>query len=447
MTLGAIIQVAFVEDDEALGEAAAQALTLEGAQVSLFRDARAALKTLSADFPGVVVSDIRMPGMDGLAFFDRLREIDADIPLIFTTGHGDVAMAVEAMKNGASDFLTKPYASARLLQAVKRAAEKRALVLENRHLRMALGERAKSRILGSSPASGQLRNVISAVARSDIDVMLEGQAGTGKTFAARLIHDLGPRSNRPFVAVDGGILAHQDAELLLFGRHPAAGLSRTGLIERANGGTLFLDEIEAARGNLRTRLASLLETRSVLPLGADRPRRLDIRIIVASLADGADATLSDHAVPAPGTASDALGHRLGTVRVTLPPLAARREDIPEFFRHFVAKHERELDIASRPVGDLEWRRIQTHDWPGNLTELNGFARAFVLGLSGVGTHAAQMPHRSLQDIVGEFEKAILEDELRKVRGNVTQLQTALNTPRKTIYDKLARYRLKPGDFR
>lgn len=432
------LQIALVEDDTALRDATMQALALEGAEVVAFPDARAALGWLSAEYPGVVVSDVRMPGIDGIAFFAALREIDPELPVILVTGHGDIAMAVEAMKNGAADFLTKPYSSADLIRAVRAASHRRALALENRALRAEAGRSMGSAIPGSSAAAQRLRSVIEGVARSAIDVVLTGPAGTGKSHAARAIHDLSPRAGRPFVTVDAGILAHEDAELLLFGRDPGAGLSRTGLVERANGGTLFLDEIEVAGSLLTARLLSLVETRSVLPIGATSPRRLNIRIIIARTADASGAS-----------GRDPLWHRLGAVQVALPPLSERREDVPEIFRLFVARHAREHDLPPPAIGEAQWRHVLVHDWPGNLHELNGYARAFVLGLAdpdapGMAIAGEQRP---LQQIVADFERTVLEDRLRQCRGDITRLQTMLRTPRKTLYDKLAKYDLKPADYR
>lgn len=433
------LQVVLVEDDPPLRDATMQAMAIEGAEVTAFPDARAALGWLTADYPGVVITDVRMPGMDGIAFFAALRTIDPDLPVILTTGHGDIAMAVEAMKNGAADFLTKPYSSADLIRAVRAAATRRALALENRALREEVGRSAHSAVPGSSPAAQRLRSLIEGVARSEIDVVLTGPHGTGKSHAARAIHDLSPRRGRPLVAVDAGVLAHEDAELLLFGRDPAAGaagLSRTGLIERAHGGTLFLDEIAAADSVLIARLLSLIETRQIFPIGAASPRRLNLRIIISRLGDE-DAE-----------ARDAVWHRLGAVQIAFPPLAQRREDVVEIFRLFVTRHARELDMAPPTIGEGQWSYVQSHDWPGNLHELSVYARTFVMGLAA--PDASSMPlagERSLLQIVADFERTVLEDALRRCRGDVTQLQSMLQTPRKTIYDKLAKYDLKPARFR
>lgn len=436
------LQVALVEDDPPLRDATIQTLALEGAEVIAFPDAREALAALDADFPGVVVSDVRMPGIDGIEFFARLREIDPDLPVILTTGHGDIAMAVAAMKNGAADFLTKPFASADLIRAVRAASERRALALENRRLREEAGRSVGLAIPGASPAAERLRSVIEGVARSEIDVVLTGPAGTGKSHGARLIHDLSPRRSRPFVVADVGVLAHEDAELLLFGRDPGAGpsgggLSRTGLVERANGGTLFLDGITAASDLLQARLASLVEKREVWPIGALQARRLNIRIIIARGDEDSHET-----------GRDPLWHRLGAVQIAFPSLAERREDVPEIFRLFLAAHAREAGLPAPHIGAAQWRHMQSHDWPGNLHELSGYARAFVLGLSEIGApDDSSAGQRPLHQIVADFERTVLEDALRQCRGDIAKLQAMLQTPRKTIYDKLAKYDLKPSHFR
>lgn len=435
------VPVFLIEDDDALGPAVAEALRLEGMEVTLFSLAEPALAALPDNFPGVVVSDVRLPGMDGLALFARLHERDADLPLILTTGHGDVDMAVAAMKDGAADFLTKPYSSAALIRAIFGAAAQRRLVLENRRLREALLGQARGKFIGSSDFAVRLRGMLSAVAQAEVDVVIEGATGTGKTFAARLIHDLGPRRNRPFVPVDAGVLTHQDADLLLFGQEPGAGrLSRTGLIERANGGTLLIDQIEAASPVLQARMLSVLETRSILPAGAERARKLNLCIAVTRQLQGRSGQIQ---------AEGSLFHeRLGAVRLVLAPLTGRREDVSGLFRYFLSRHEAELGLPHRDVTEDVWHHLQTHDWPGNLRELEAFARTWAIGINVPGRQAQlAQGNQALHLAVAEFEKAVLENALRAAGGNILRVEQALGTPRKTLYDKLQRYRLRPKDFR
>ena len=433
--------VFLIEDDEALGPAVAQALRLEGMTVSLFGRAEAAIEALPDDFPGVVVTDVRLPGMDGLALFAQLRERDADLPVILTTGHGDVEMAVAAIKRGAADFLTKPYASEALIRAIASTAERRRLVLENRRLRDALLAKAQGKFIGSSEFAVRLRGMLSAVAQAEVDLVVEGGAGTGKTFVAQLIHELGPRQSRPFVPVDAGVLTHQDADLLLFGREPGGnGLSRTGLIERANGGTLLLDQVEAASPTLQARLLSVLETRSILPAGAERSRKLNLCVVVTRQLHGGTDRAEDN--------RSRFFERLGAVRLALPPLAARREDIGALFRHFLSRYEAELGVPHRELTDGVWRHLQTHDWPGNVRELEAFARTWAIGLSLPEIEARLTTSgQPLHLAVAEFERTVIESALRAASGNIARLEQSLGTPRKTLYDKLHRYGLRPRDFR
>lgn len=435
------INVILVEDDEALGSAVAQALQLDGMEVALFSDAITALGAITNDFPGVVVSDVRLPGMDGLALFAHLQEQDPDLPMIITTGHGDVAMAVAAMKDGAADFLTKPYSSAALIRAITIAAERRRLVLENRSLRNALKQQAQRGFIGSSEFAVRLRAMLSAVAETEVDVVVEGMTGTGKTFVARLIHELGPRQSRPFISVDAGSLTHQDADLLLFGREPGrGGLSRTGLIERANGGTLLIDEIEAASPSLQARLLSVFATRSILPAGAERSRKLNLCVVVtrqlpnqSDNSDGGRSTFHE---------------RLSAVRLMMAPLANRREDTAALFHNFLIRHEAELGLPHRGVTDDVWQYLQTHDWTGNVRELEAFARTWAIGLPLPNKDAqSEVDGRPLHLTVAEFEQTVIENALRAVGGDVLRLEKLLGTPRKTLYDKLNRYGLRPKDFR
>lgn len=434
--------VLLVEDDDTLREAIAQALVLEGFAVEEFAEAAAALRRFDANFTGVVVTDIRLPGMDGIELFERLRERDEAVQTIFTTGHGDVAMAVEAMKSGAADFFTKPYSSAALIEAIRRAAEKRALVIENRRLREVLRSRSTDQLLGSSDQVQRLDRLVTEVARTNIDVRINGENGVGKSFLARRIHDLSARHHRPFVAIDIGVWSNGDAELLVFGRDRLAGLSRSGLIERAQGGTLLLDDAEAVPSALQGRIRALLENRSFQAIGAERPRAIDIRIIAV--------TRNQPGKPEPAAeAGQSLVDRLGGVAIDVPALRERREDVAIIFRHFVSQFENELGVQAAPLIREDWSHLLGHEWPGNLRELRDFARAFVLGLirltQPIASGHADSP--SLRELVAAFERNILEDALRSTDGQILSVQRMLSLKRKTLYDKLARYNLKPQDFR
>jgi two-component system C4-dicarboxylate transport response regulator DctD len=443
MTVPDAINVIFIEDDAPLRDAVIQGLELEGLAVETFDAALPALRRLSDQFEGVIVSDIRLPGMDGLELFEEIRAMDAELPLIFTTGHGDVAMAVEAMKNGAADFLAKPYSTSALLTAIRRAAGRRALVIENRRLREALRGRTLPRILGSSPPIERLKRLIGEVGKADIDLLITGDSGTGKSFLARQIHDLSQRHDRPFVTVGAETWAHQDAELIIFGRDPGSALSRSGLIERANGGTLFIDDLDTVPGPLQARMLGLVEQRRYLPIGAGRSRQANVRIIAA-------AHHPSDRDPGSGSVRQSLLNRLNSVNLLLPPLASRREDVPELFSHFLLSFEREFETLARNVEEVEWHHLMTHDWPGNLHELRSYARNHVLGLhlrEHGGKPAAISGPGTLKERVASFEKLILEDAMRQCGGSAAKAGQLLNLPRKTIYDKLAKHGIFPKEYR
>lgn len=442
MTVSEPIRILFVEDDEILREATVQALELAGYHVDAFDNAAAGFRTLDADFAGVIVSDVRLPGMDGLEFFAAIKQLDHELPVIFTTGHGDVAMAVEAMRNGAADYLTKPYSSANLFEAIRKAAQTRLLVIENRKLRGELIKREQPRVLGSSMQAEQLGRMISEAAGADIDLMITGESGTGKNFVAQQIHALGPRNGRHFVTIDAGICAHEDAELLLFGRAPGSGLSRSGIFERANGGTVFLDEIDSLPEPIQARLLSVIDSRMILPLGADRQQPVNIRIIAATR----------HLAASPpdgiGGITAQLFYRLSGLSIRLPTLNERREDLPEIFRYFVAEYERELGLQASRMTEVEWHHLTSHSWNGNLRELRAFARNFVLGLSQITPISVDRPNNSsLREMTERFERAVLEDALRRTEGRVAEIARILKIQRKTLYDKLTKYDLTPADYR
>lgn len=432
--------VILVEDDDALREATAQALEIEGFAVRRFGNAEAAFRSFNVEFDGVVVTDIRLPGLDGLELFDLLRERDAEVQVILTTGHGDVPMAVEAMKRGAVDFLTKPFATNDLVRAVRSASDRRALIIENRKLRQALRREGESRLIGASRHAERLRRIVAEVALADVDLVVTGAAGTGKNFVARLVHDLSPRQGRPFVVADPAILTHEDAALLLFGRDRAAGLSRSGLIERAQGGTLVIDGLEAIPHHLSARIYSLLESRTFLATGAERPRTVDLRVIVLAS--------DDHRASSDTASRMAQVHRIGGIALALPSLAERREDIPELFRHFVRRYESESGSLAPPLNEREWAYLSRHSWPGNIRELSTFARNFVLGLTRIDERVATSPEPgTLREALAGFERAVLIEALREAGGRIPEATRSLGIPRKTLYDKLAKHALKPADFR
>ena len=285
------LKVLLIDDEKAVRDATLQSLMLAGFQVESFDNAPAALMKLSPEFEGIVISDIRMPVMDGLEFMQRALRIDRDLPVILISGHADVATAVNAMRQGGYDLLEKPFTTAQLLEVVKRALEKRRLTLENRALKEALANqnRPGPRIIGQTPAIVNLRNMITRLANVGADVLVWGETGTGKELVARSLHEQSKRRDHNYVAINCGAIPEQLLDSELFG-HEAGSFTgaknkRIGKFEHANGGTLFLDEIESMPMSTQAPLLRVLQERKIERLGSNKLIPLDIRVVAATKVD------------------------------------------------------------------------------------------------------------------------------------------------------------------
>ena len=444
MTPMTLNTVALVEDDDAFREAVAEQLELEGLSVSAYRSADAALKKLDADFPGVVVTDLRMPGMDGRQLTDRLRAVDPRLPVIMMTRHGDIAEAVDAMKRGAYDFLPKPFEPDRLMHSLRRALEKRALVLDNRRLAARAPETDwPLPLTGESRAAEVLRQAISQLAEARLDVLIEGETGSGKEAVARAIHAGGLGRAQPFVAVTCGALSEAGAESQLMGHEagafPGAVRRRAGQIEQSDQGSLFLDEVDLAPPSVQVMLLRVLEEREILPMGAVEPRALDLRILASTKAD------LDHAVSG-GALREDLFYRLNVVRLRVPPLRERREDVPILFAQFLERACDRLGREPPPLDQTIRRHLLEHDWRGNLRELSNFAQQIALGWSEKESFA-DMDRLTLSDQVAAYEAQLIREALAAQQGDVRAAARMLSLPRKTLYDKLAKHGIRPSEHR
>jgi len=370
--------VAFVDDDDDLRNANRQTLELAGFTVVPFADAIGALRFLTPDFAGVVVTDVRMPHIDGLDLFRRLRAMDADLPVILITGHGDIDMAVDAMQEGAYDFIAKPYPADRLVQSIARAVEKRRLIMENRQLRLALETSDDNLpLIGQTPVMQNLRKTLRHVANADVDVLVAGETGTGKEVAASLLHDWSRRKQGNFVALNCGALPETVIESELFGHEAGAFTGaqkkRVGRIEHASGGTLFLDEIESMPLSTQVKLLRVLETREITPLGTNEHRPVDLRVVAAAKVDlGSPEQRANF--------REDLFYRLNVVTISIPPLRERREDIPLLFTHFLQRAAVRFKCEPPAMTGALRSRLMEHDWPGNVRELSHFAERVALGL-------------------------------------------------------------------
>ncbi|WP_323148167.1 sigma-54 dependent transcriptional regulator, partial [Pseudomonas oryzihabitans] len=326
-------QILLIDDDAHLRLALSQTLDLAGFKVTALADARELEMAAVRGWPGVVVSDIRMPGIDGLELLAQLHQRDAELPVVLITGHGDVPLAVQAMRAGAYDFLEKPFANDALIDSVRRALGARHLVLENRSLRLALAERheLQTRLIGQTPGMARLRDQIGALAATQADVLIHGETGAGKEVVARALHDLSNRRDGPFVAINAGALAESVVESELFGHEQGAFTGaqkrRIGKFEYASGGTLFLDEIESMSLDVQVKLLRLLQERKVERLGSNQQIPLDIRVVAATKEDLRQA--ADQ-----GRFRADLYYRLNVATLRIPALRERSEDILPLFHHF-----------------------------------------------------------------------------------------------------------------
>ncbi len=409
--------VALIDDDDDLRSALAQTLDLAGYRVVPFTGAEAALAAIDPAFPGVVVTDVRMPQIGGIELFRRLRECDPDLPVLLMTGHADVPMAVDALKAGAWDFLTKPFDPEALLAALARAVAQRSLVLDNRRLRALTLVADASPLVGRSVAIERLRDTIAVVAQTDIDILIEGETGTGKELVARLIHRGGRRARAPFVGVACAALPDTLLDEEMF--------AARGTVAAARGGTLFLDDIDRASPALQERLVPLAEDRTLRVAGGHDAMPVDLRLI-ATAAEQAE----DRVLPA-------LFYRLAAVRLRIPPLRERLDDVPLLFAHLVDTAAARLRRPIPPLTHAVRQHLATHRWPGNVRELAHFADRVVIGLEGVeGDHlaaAATLPER-----VDGFERQAIIDAVTAAGGEIGVAIQQLGLPRKTFYYKVQR---------
>ncbi|EFH13388.1 sigma-54-dependent transcriptional regulator, partial [Teichococcus cervicalis] len=353
------MDVLFVDDDAMLREANLQSFALAGLQAMAVPSAARALEVVDDGFPGVVVTDIRMPGMDGLALFRRLRAADDGLPVILITGHGDIPMAVEAMRDGAFHFLPKPYPAEQLVTSVRHALEQRRLVLENRRLARAVAlAEGDNTLLGAAPAMERLRATLRQIADAEIDVLVEGETGSGKDVVAGALHRWSRRAHRPFVALNCGALPESVMESELFGHEAGAFTGaqkrRVGRIEHADGGTLFLDEIEAMSPAMQVKLLRVLESREIAPLGTNEVRRLDLRVVAAT-------KLPLIELVKRGGFREDLYYRLHVVTLRVPPLRERREDVPLLFAHFLERAARRFGRAAPALDAALRAHLAQHD--------------------------------------------------------------------------------------
>ena len=437
------MKIAIVDDEQDMRQSISQWLALSGFDTETFASAEDALKGLGPDYPGVVVSDIKMPGMDGMAFLKRVMSVDSALPVIMITGHGDVPMAVEAMRVGAFDFLEKPFNPDKMTELAKKATQSRRLTLDNRALRRELsdGTQIIRKLIGASAVMERLKEDILDLGQADGHVLIEGETGTGKTLVAHALHAVGARAGKKFVLVACGALAEDTLRERIFdgtdgGVQPA--------VEEARGGTLVLEDIEALSPALQARLLTLIN---------EQGTPAETRIVAICNLQAQDKTCEDVLRPD-------LYYRLAAMKIVLPPLRARGEDILALFTRLSEQFAEEYGCEAPDVSAQEAAQLLQAPWPGNVRQLINVAeRAVLQNRRGSGTIASLLmadneatepvmttDGKPLKEYVEAFERMLIDNTMRRHRGSISSVMDELCLPRRTLNEKMAKYGLQRSDY-
>ncbi|MCY1072527.1 sigma-54 dependent transcriptional regulator [Nannocystis sp. RBIL2] len=442
-------RIIVVDDEPSARQGLEKLLRHEGFDVRIDADGAAALRTAAEFAPDVVVTDLRMPKMDGMELLKRLREQDRDIPVIVVTAFGEVASAVAAMQAGADDYQTKPVEIDALVLAIRRAMERRALRNEAENLRRQLRERDGSGLqglLGTSPAMQQVYRTAKQVAGARATVLLTGESGTGKGELARAIHALGPRAKQPFITLHCVALAESLLESELFGHEKGsftgADRQRIGRFEQADKGTLFLDEIGEISPTLQVKLLRVLQERTFERVGGGESIKVDVRVVAATNRDLAKEVRE-------GRFREDLFYRLNVVHIELPPLRLRGRDSLLLAEHFLQRFVAENHASIRGFSERAQAKITRHTWPGNVRELeNAIERAVVLCDADV-IDADHLPFEQAPDVQGgvripgatlaEIERHAILSTLDAVGGSTARAAEILDISVRTIQYRLHTY--------
>jgi len=455
--------VVVIDDDEAARVSIGQMLRLRGYAVELFTSAEAALAWPGLPDTDCIVTDVKMPGMNGEEFLAETQRRGLVPPVVMVTGHGHVALAVRCLKAGAYDFVEKPFEDDVLLACVARSVEKTTLQRESSELRrrldmLAPGEDGRFGMVGRSRAMQDVYEQIEVAAKSDIPVLIVGETGVGKELVAKAVHAQSARSKGAFVPVNAGALSENMFESELFGHargaFTGADRDRDGKLVTASGGTLLLDEVESISERAQMGLLRVLEDGLVEPLGKDIPRKVDIRLLVTTKID-----LAEHVRQ--GKMREDFYHRIVVFSVHVPPLRDRSEDIPLLIAHFMKRAAQRSGISVPKIPERTLAEMIRHSWPGNVRELknalermaitsqNGVAGPFLQDESFSSARLLSLPATPgrLRDEMERTERTVIESALREQRGEVNTTCRALGISRRALYERMKKYGLQKEAFR
>jgi DNA-binding NtrC family response regulator len=442
------IQVAIIDDEEDMRLSISQFMSLSGFDPVAYDGAQSALAAITQDYEGVIVSDIRMPGMDGMELLRRLHAMDAGLPVIMITGHGDVQMAVEAMRVGAFDFIEKPFDPDRLADLVRRAGHTRRLTLDNRTLRRELadGTVLLKKLIGTSPIMVRLREDILDLAQADNPVLIKGETGTGKSIVAHALHACGPKQGKPFITIDCAGLSDEELSARLFGGQAA---DDDAVFRQGRGGTVCLENVDGLSQPMQQALMAALTKQEETAVN-DQPA---FRVIsTVSTAENEPDPMQANLIPE-------LFFRLSGLQMLVPPLRDRGEDILTLFNRYAQRFAEEYGCETPELSAADAAILLRANWPGNVRQIINLAERIVLqnrrGAEEVSSLLNQATgedkedtqnDRPLKEHVEAFEKMLIENALRRHRGSIASVMDELSLPRRTLNEKMAKYALSRGEF-
>jgi len=447
--------ILIIDDDASLRRVLEYHLQEAGYEVATAASGEEGLARFGELTPQLVICDMQMPGMDGMQVLQAIKQRAAETPVIIITAFGSVDVAVQAMKQGAYDYITKPFNRDELRLTVARALQLTSLTRENRRLQDALSGHDEYRsMVGASPAMEQVYQVVRKVADSDASVLLSGESGTGKELVARALHARSSRRNGPFVAVNCAAIPRDLLESELFGHLKGAFTGaikdKPGKFQQADGGTIFLDEVGELPLELQPKLLRVLQERVVTPVGGNREQRLDIRVVAATNRD-IEQSISE------GRFREDLYYRLAVIPLHLPPLRQRREDIPLLLRHFCNKHGAEevrFDETALAI-------LQQYSWPGNVRELENLVERLLIMRTSSEITSADLPDKLKQPANGaasranvvnlpdagypleQLEREVVVEALERNHWNQTAAARFLQIPRHTLLYRMEKYQIIP----